>query len=113
LPQRYQVEFYLWSDGQYACHAIHATGQMFPCFYYGTDDESPRKIIKMEDSQNAIIEIVFDDKTSIRGQLKEFHINAATGALEFKFYNTFSSKDRSYGPLSFVLNRNAKYAESL
>jgi len=38
----YQVELRIWSNGQYSCHTT-TKGISTPCFYFGSDYESPRK----------------------------------------------------------------------
>lgn len=99
----YEVELLVWDDGQYSCHSKISS---VPCFYYGSDFESPLKVLGVSENGTGFIDIFWaESKDTTRGELDLMQVTNSGQTLQFSFYNTWISNRHRYGPVKFTLNR--------
>lgn len=108
----YLVELTFAEDGHYSA-STPELGDCAPAFYYGTDDDSPLKQWRVDDSPGVTsgeIDIAFDYRTESgeieyglpgwQGRLSAIERDASGAGLRFEF-----STSTGYGPLRFDLRR--------
>jgi len=97
------VEFFLWADGQYACHSLSAAHSCF----YGTDDESPSKILKIEDPQLNRAQIDVLDYAHEKTSRDELVIVKNVSGTDIMLF--YSQKGSKRTDITFKLKRNTKF----
>jgi len=101
---KYNVEFFLWEDGQYACHSLNAGHSCF----FGTDDESPSKIFKIEEPQLNRAQIDVLDYAHEKTSRDELVIAKNVEGPDSVMFS-YTQKGSKSADISFKLKRNTHF----
>lgn len=104
-----EIVFQIDEQGTYT--AYNYKTESVPALYYGTDDDHPSKVMKLNDitaSKEGVGEItlVYGSGTTTTDEVRHFHFNSTNDSLFFEVW-----RGGTYGPIEIALKRTV--AESL
>jgi len=101
----YKVDLFLWEDGQYSCHSLtHG----HTCLYWGTDNESPSKVFKLDSQGNGQIDVLdATEQVTFRGNLSEIRLSDE-GVFSFKF-SVHVRNSQHQSSMVYSLTKNPRY----